>query len=187
MADDFILRVPPHSLRWFPEGERCEVAQPGDEFLIRHGTVFADAIAAGQKVMSITETELRGFTWLNHTAFAKDAITLSQMGPRGYEEAAIADYDKRLYCVAHYDVTPEQRQAAVLFDQSCANVDYGWSEYVDDILDGLTHLKFVGSWGDNIICSTHLTMVTMAMGFMPALMPNAVIPAHRAMWLGAKH
>lgn len=190
MTDTFRLIVPTHSLRWFPKGEHCHDAQPGDELIVRHHTVFADAIAIGQEAMALTQPELRGYTWPDHDAFVHGDVdgrtVVSEMGPRGYERRDLFDYVDKLYAVVHYDVSDELRANAVAFDNACSEIDYGWDEYVDDILDGLTHAKFSGSWGDNIICSTHLTLVTMALGFMPALNPNEVIPAHRAMWLGAR-
>ena len=165
-------------------------AVPGHEILVKHKTIFADAISVGQDTMVLTHPELQGFTWLDHCAFVRPTSNgqtmVAEMGPRGYERRPLLDYVAEEYCVVHYEVSDEQRTAAVNFDNSCSSVDYGWLEYIGDILDGISGLKFVGSWGDNIICSTHLTMVTMALGFMPALMPNAVIPAHRALWLGAK-
>ena len=190
MSDTFALVVPPHSIRWLPPGQDCHDAQTGDELLVKHNTILADAITIGQDAMALTRPQLRGYTSLDHNAFirgSKDGRTMvSEMGPKGYERRPLYDYVAHMYAVVHYEVADEQRSAAVAFDEAMKDVDYGWEEYVDDILDGLTHLKFVGSWGDNIICSTHLTLVTMAMGFMPALMPSAVVPAHRAMWLQAQ-
>lgn len=190
MSDTFRLIVPNHSVRWYPPGQHCVDAQTGDELLVKHSTIFADAITAGQEAMAVTRPQLRGYTWPDHDAFirgSKDGRTMvSEMGPRGYERRPLYDYVAHLYCVVHYTATDEQRGAAAAFDDACSGVDYGWDEYLADILDGITHLKFAGSWGDNIICSTHLTLVTMAMGFMPAFTPSAVVPAHRAMWLGAK-
>jgi hypothetical protein len=187
--DTFRLIVPSFTLRWFPKGEHCYDSTSGDELIVRHHTVMADAISIGQEAMALTRPELRGYTWPDHDAFIHlggPGAIVSEMGPRGYERRGLKDYQDELYAVVHYDVSDELRANAVAFDNACSEIDYGWDEYVDDILDGLTHAKFAGSWGDNIICSTHLTLVTMALGFMPALNPDQVVPAHRAMWLGAR-
>ncbi len=191
-AHRFRLIVPPHSVRWFPEGEHCSDAQPGDLFIVRHGTAFADAIAAGQRILSrTTERELRGYTWGDHVAFSRpspDGVpTLSEMGPHGYERRPVADYVARLYAVVHFEVSDELRSLAVAYDDACSGVTYGWAEFLPLVLDGLTSAQFSGSWGDAIICSTHLAIVLAGLGLFPDRPATAVIPAHFALWTGAGH
>lgn len=186
------LIVPPHEVRWFPEGEHCTDAEPGDLFIVRHNTVFADAIAAGQRVLAhTTEPELRGFTWGDHVAFSRPANngipTLSEMGPKGYERRPVYDYVAHLYAVVHFDVTDEQRKQAMAYDDACSGVTYGWAEYLPIIIDGLTSAEFAGSWGDAIICSTHLSIVLAGLGFFVDRPATAVIPAHFSYWTGAAH
>ena len=189
MSDKFQLIVPPHSVRWFPSGVHCYDPVQGDMILVKHKTVFADAICAGQEMMTLTEPELHGYTWCDHAAYlstaGQDAI-VDEMGPRGFESRKLYDYQARLYAVVHFEISDDQRATTVFFNQACSGVDYGWLEYIPLILDGLTDAKFAGSWGDAIICSTHLTMVMMGAGLFPDRPCNMVAPAHLALWVGAK-
>ncbi len=183
----FDLIVPPFSLRWFEAGEHCDDAQPGDILLINHGTPVSEAIDLGQKALSITEPDLLPFTWCTHDAFSRGDGLLSEMGFRGYERRQLLDYKHHLYAVGHFDVSDEARARALGYDDAMAGIDYGWAEYLPLILDGLTGAKFEGSWGNAVICSTHLTLVLMALGLFPDRLPGSVVPARTALWLGARH
>ncbi len=190
--DQLALYIPPCTVRWFPEGVHCADAVDGDLVLVKHPTIWADAISAGQHALVLTHPQLEGYTWLDHSAIVRghdgDLRTmLSEMGPRGYERRTLFDYHASLYCVVHFECSAIQREAAMRNDQACADVDYGWLEFAADIIDGLTDTEFVGSWGDSIICSVHCTLVLMGLGLFPNLNPAKVLPANLANWTGAKH
>lgn len=190
--DQLTLYVPPCSVRFFPEGEHCNDAVDGDLLIVKHSTIWADAISAGQHALALTHPEFAGYTWGDHSAIVRghDAdlrTMLSEMGPRGYERRALFDYQAHLYAVIHFECSAVQRVAAMRNDLACADVDYGWLEFAADILDGLIDAEFVGSWGDSIICSVHCTLVLMAMGLFPDVNPAKAIPANLALWTGAKH
>jgi hypothetical protein len=69
------------------------------------------------------------------------------------------------------------------YNQAMAGSEYGWLQYFDIALDAITHAHFTGTWGDTIICSTHVSLVLMGTGkFFPNCVPTAVIPAHFAYW-----
>jgi hypothetical protein len=189
--DELALTVPPHSVRWFEKGEHCADAVDGDLLLVRHHTLLADAISAGQEALLLTQPDLEGFTWNDHCAIIRGhdsslRTMVSEMGPRGYERRPLFDYQAELYAVVHFDVSTMQRETACLFDAACASVDYGWLEYLDLIVDGVTNAKFAGSWGDAIICSTHCALVLMGLGLFPDREPSNVIPAHFSLWTGAR-
>lgn len=160
----------------------------GDLLLVNHGTIFDDAVGIGQEALTLTEPELKGYTWCRHTGvirYQDGKPWVSEMGPRGYERRPIDGYDHELYAVVNFDASAEQRLTAMKFDEACSDVDYGWFEYFPLVIDGLTAAKFAGSWGDAIICSTHVTLVLMGLGAFPDRPPDAVTPAHWALWTGA--
>ena len=182
------LIVPPHDpLTWFPSGAHVVGAVAGDILLVDHGTDVARAIAVGQWFIAhTTQRELRGFTWNDHTAFVIDEGHVSEMGPRGHEIRALDVYDDQLCCLIHIRCTDVQRDAALAFDRSCWAAEYGWWQYVPFIVNGLTATRFAAGYGDDLICSTHVTMVAMAMGLFPDRPPESVMPAHVARWFDAK-
>jgi hypothetical protein len=189
-SDQLQLRVPPHIVRYFDKDERCEDAVDGDIVVIRHDTIFAKVIAEAQKLENKLHHNLDGFTEYDHTAFVRGKdengrIMLSEMGPRGYERRQIWDYDHLFYAVIHYEVSDELRTNGVLNDIACSNVDYGWSQYIGDVIDGIDNGKFSITFGDAIVCSCHVTLCAMAMGLMPDRPPSDVIPALIAKWHGA--
>jgi hypothetical protein len=191
VSDRFALVVPRHKLRWYEEGEAALDVRDGDTILVRHTTEFARLISAGQKALTVTQPELRGFTWCDHTAKIRGSIhgwpAVSEMGPRGYERRSIRDYDDELLCRVRWLVSDESIKRACAYDFCFTGIDYGWLEYLPAIIDGVTDAKLVGSWGDATICSGHVTMCDMGLGLFPDRPPNAVIPAHIAMWVDARH
>lgn len=178
--------VPPHEVRFFEVGETIPDPMDGDIWLVKHPTLFADAIVLGQKVLELSMPELRGFTWCDHNAYCRGGL-VSEMGPRGYERCSVLDYDAEVYAVARLDVDAAAISRANSFDEACGDVGYGWIEYLPIIIDGLTNSEFSGSWGDAIMCSTHVSMVAMAMGLFPTVPPSRVVPAQMAQWFGAAH
>ena len=179
------LIVPPHSVRYFPKGEHCTDAQPGDVLLVDHGTFSSDLILAGQRALAITEPEIKPFTWVTHNAFVRESDLVSEMGFKGYERRTLLDYKAYFYGVVHFDMSDEQRATTLAYDDACQGVEYGWAEFVPEVIDGLTRARFVGSWGSSIDCSTHVTLVMMGGGLFPDRSPYAVVPARVGLWVGA--
>jgi hypothetical protein len=183
------LLVPPHSRRWFPEGVHCTNPVDGDVILVRHVGDVATGISVGERLLAISQRELRDYTWLDHTAIIRlvdGKWMVSEFGPRGWEIRDLEDYVDRLYCVVHFDVSDEARANILDFDTSCHDSTYGWWQYLPIVVDGLTGLKFIGGWGDTMICSTHVTYCMMGAGFFPAIQPGSITPSHLALWFGAK-
>lgn len=189
MTSRLRLIVPEHSLRWFKAGEHCEDPTDGDILLVRHLGNVATGISVGEWLLAhTTQPELKGYTWLDHSAIirlVKGEWMVSEFGPRGWEIRPLAHYRDRLYCVVHFEMTLDQRANVLRFDDACHDATYGWWQYVPIVLDGLTGLKFNATWGDTMICSTHVTYVMMAGGFFPAVQPESVTPAHLALWFDA--
>ena len=183
------MLVPEHTIRWYGVGETCTDPVNGDIMLVKHKTLMGDAIAEAQKVLVITEPELKGYTWNNHSAFIRwqdSRPFVSEMGPKGYERRPLLGYEHELYCIINLQCAPAQRNQSLLSDQACEGLDYGWLEYLPFVLDGLTWAKFSASWGDAIICSTYVTLLAMAMGLFPDREPNGVAPCHLSLWFDAK-
>lgn len=191
MTSRLRLLVPPHSLRWYAEGSHCTNPNDGDILLVRHLTDVATGISIGEKILSrTTQKELKGYTWLDHTAIIRRNLVghsmVSEMGPRGWELRSLEEYRDRLYCVVDVEMEDVQRNALLKVDSACHGATYGWWQYVPIVLDGLTGAKLNATWGDTMICSTHVSYCLMAGGFFPAIQPESVIPAHLALWFGAK-
>jgi hypothetical protein len=176
-------------LRWFDEGQHCTDPVDGDIILVRHVGDLATGIAIGESVLAhTTQKELLGYTWLDHSAIIRliDGVWMvSEFGPRGWELRDLEDYADKMYCVVHVRMTAAQRDVVLDFDDSCHDATYGWIQYVPIVIDGLTGLKFIGGWGNTMICSTHVCYCYMGGGFFPAFQPQRVIPAHLALWFGA--
>ena len=183
------LRVPPCTIQWYPPGYHCIDSVDGDIFLIDHGTLVDDVIRLGQEALTITEPELKGYTWCEHTATRRGYIdgedALSEMGWKGYERRILANYAHRLYAKVHFEVDDVLRANAVANDVSCEGLEYGWEEYPPLVLDGLTGAQLACTFGDAIICSTKETLVMMGLGLMPDRLPSMVVPARIAYWVGA--
>lgn len=186
----FKLIVPPHTTRWFPEGEEIVGAVDGDLLLVDHGTWEDELIKIGQDALAITETDLHGYTWCAHDALVRGTIdgqtAVSEMGFHGYERRPILDYTKHNAALIHFDVSDEARATCVAYDEACEGVEYDWFEYVPFALDGLTGAKLSCAWGDTIICSTHVTMCLMGLGLFPDRPPTWVVPARTALWCRAE-
>ena len=188
MSHQLGLIVPPHSIRFFEQGEHCSDPQTGDLVLVDHGTWQDNLIQRGQEALTLTEPDLRGYTWCAHTAFVRDGSTgtLSEMGFRGYERRPLSDYAAHLYAVVNFTMNDEQRATMVSYDDACVGVGYGFLEYLPLIFDGLTDATFGGSFGDSLICSHHLTLLLMGGGLFPDRQADRVVPARLALWSGAE-
>jgi hypothetical protein len=185
------LVLPPFTVTWFPSGEEIVGAVDADLLLVDHGDLIDDTIRVAQWALSITETELRGYTWCAHTAIVRGEIdgvqAVSEMGLRGHERRPLANYKHRLVALVHFDVSPDQRATAVAYDVACETLEYGYEQYPVFVLDDLTGAKLACSWGDALICSTQDTMVLMGLGLFPDRPPAMVVPARMALWFGAKY
>ena len=183
------LTVPPFKVTWFPRGVDCADAEDGDLILMDHGTWEDDAIEVAQELLTLSEPDLKGYTWCAHTAYVRGIvdgeIMVSEMGPSGYERRPLKGYTHRQYAVVHFNVDDITREQADSFDEACQGLDYGWFQYPAIALDDLTGVKLACSWGDTIICSTHCTMVLMGLGLFPDRPPAMVVPARMAQWFKA--
>ena len=184
------LRVPPHTLRWYAEGAHCVDPQNGDLVLVAHSTFLARVIRFGQRLLAVFHPEYRGFTWANHSAlvrFGDDGFNLSEMGPRGHERRDLKDYQAKLYCVVHFEMSGAQVETVTLNDYSCKDIEYGFAQYPPMIFDCFTGGALWAGWGDAMICSTHTTECLMGGGLWPDVPAGGVFPARQAMWVGALH
>lgn len=176
-------------MRWYPEGQHCTNPTDGDVILVRHIGDVATGISIGESILSkTTQKELRDFTWLDHSAIIRNVggvWMVSEMGPRGWEIRKLEDYRDVLYCVVNVEMTDVQRNALLEVDSSCHGATYGWWQYLPIVVDGLTGAKLNATWGDTMICSTHVSYCLMAAGFFPSIQPESVIPSHLARWFGA--
>lgn len=178
------LLVPAHTLTWYGPGQRASGVRAGSILLVDHGGAASNFIRFGQKIESLTNRSLHGYTWNDHAAVVIQNDVVSEMGPKGHELRSLADYDDHVYCVIELAVSDEQRALGLAYDLSCHTVEYGWFQYPAFFVNAVG-FKFVGGWGSSIICSTHVTMVATAMGLFPTLPPSGVIPAHLSLWFGA--
>jgi hypothetical protein len=183
------LLLPQFTVRWYFEGEECTDSQDGDIFLIDHGTFFDTVIKDMQDVLALSEPELDGYTWCAHVAIRNGKMSgldaLSEMGPRGHERRTVSGYKHHVYAVVSFSVERDDRMTACEFDDACSGLDYGWLEYPPFAFDDLTGAKFACTWGDTIICSTHVTMCAMGLGLFPDRPPAMVAPARMALWFKA--
>ena len=115
-----------------------------------------------------------------------DAI-VSEMGPRGHELPNLRRYQFHLYAVVHFDVPVEQRQLVIDADARFDDVHYGFIEYPTLVINGLTNAKFAASYGDSMICSTHVAWCCKNIYFTLDRQDNATMPAHIAKAIGAAH
>lgn len=178
------LIVPPHRRTWYGPGEQPRAVTPGSILLVDHGNDVSTAIRWGQRVESLTNRAIRGFTWNDHAALVIDGDVVSEMGVRGHELRPLAHYDDRVECVVELLIDDESRVRGLAYDQSCHDVEYGFVQYPFFVADAFG-LKFMGGWGATMICSTHVTMCAMGMGLFPTLPPSGVLPAHLSAWFGA--
>lgn len=192
MSHALALRVPPHSVRWFKEGEHCADPRTGDLLLVDHLGPVARAITVGEWALQLTQKYLRDYTWCDHSAIISHGgeggqqPIVSEMGPHGHEMRALETYRHRLYAVVNFDVDDDARAQAVANDVACRDVEYGYVQYLAMMLNGLTGARLSVSWGSSIICSTHATLCLMGLGLFPDRQPASVAPCHLAWWTGAQ-
>jgi hypothetical protein len=176
---------------FYEAGEPLTDVKEGDFILVKHGDVFANAIEKGLTLEAILHHELKGFVWLDHTGFTRNDLTgvpwVSEMGPNGYERRSFAGYKDQLCARVRFDVSAEKIATACAYDEACEGIEYGWELYLPMILNGVDDGKFIGSWGDALVCSVHVTLLAMGIGLFPDRPAQAVDPARFAMWCGAKH
>jgi hypothetical protein len=96
-------------------------------------------------------------------------------------------YQDRLYCVVHFDVSDEDRALVIDADARFDDVHYGFLQYLPLMINGLTNAKFAASYGDSMICSTHVAWCCKNVYFTLDRQDNAVMPAHIAKIIGAAH
>lgn len=182
--------IPPHSVRWFPEGEHCANPQTGDIILVDHGTLASTVVEDLEKVAAWRQKELRPYTWCGHAGIIRTDLpggnTVSEMGFKGYERRPLETYRARLYAVVNFTVVAEQRIAAAQFDDAMAGADYGWLEYPAMALDDTTGLQLSVSNSDHVVCSAATMLVGAALGFMGDRLAVRTEPMRIAMWLGAR-
>lgn len=191
MGDHFSLVIPPHTIRWYEKGEHCTDPQSGDIILVDHGTIASNLIEEIEKMATVRESDLKGYTWCGHTAIIRTDLgptpIVSEMGFKGYERRELETYKARRYAVVNFDVVDAQRIAACAFDDSMKDADYGWVEYPAIVLDDVTGLQLDVSWSDHLICSAATMIVGSALGFMGSRLATRTEPMRIAMWLGAKY
>ena len=197
--------VPRHSIRWYGPGENCADPAPGDMLLVDHGTFVDRSIGVGERILAITEPDLKPYVWCRHAALAVEkapttegvyldsrrgprmtAGIVSEMGPRGHEYRAIEDYEHRLYAVVHFEVDDQARAQVTANDAAMHDIEYGWLQYAAFTVDGFTASRLSLAYGSAMICSTEVTMALMGCGFFPDRPPALVIPAHLARYVDAR-
>jgi hypothetical protein len=190
MNEDFQLVIPPLTVRFFERGQHCENPKDTDIILVDHGTIASTLIEDAEKIATIREPALDGYTWCGHAGVIRtsDAIVpmISEMGFWGYERRPLESYRARLYAVVSFDIDDTQRRAAAQFDNAMSGADYGWFEYPAIIVDDATGLQLDASWSDHVICSTHVMMVQAAAGFLGTRLAVRTEPMRLAMWCGAR-
>lgn len=183
----FSLVLPPHTVTWKDSPGLKPVT--GDILLVHRHDIASDAIDAGQKVLTLTEPSLKPYVWVTHVAYVRsggDDPIFSEMAFSGYRQRPLSELDDATWALAHFDFTDEQRASTLRNDDAMSKVEYGWTQYVPLILDGLTDAKFEGSWGSSMICSTHVTLALMGGGVFPDCPPSLVVPARIASWVDAQ-
>jgi hypothetical protein len=190
MSGHFGLVVPSHTVRFYEKGEHCTDPQNGDILLVDHGSIASTLIEDLEKLATIREPALRGFTWCGHVGIIRTDLgpetIVSEMGFKGYERRPFLDYKERLGAVVNLRIVPEQRAAMSAFDDAMVGAEYGWLEYPSIVADDVTGLGLSASYADHVICSAHAMIVGGAAGFMGDRLPVRVEPMRIAMWLGAK-
>ncbi len=190
MSGHFVPVVPPHTVRWFPEGEHCEDPQTGDILLVDHGTFASSLVEHLEGLATIRAPYLKGYTWCGHTAIVRSDLssvpTVSEMGFKGYERRPLWSYRARLYAVVNVQAVPEQRAAAAAFDDAMKGIDYGWLEYPEMALDDATGLQLSLSWSDHLVCSAATMTVASALGVFGDRLAVRMEPARVAYLFGAK-
>ena len=180
----------PVSLRWYEAGEHCADPIPGDVILVDHLTLLAKAISGGETIEShLWRKDLKGFTWLDHCGIIRNdsgEFMVSEMGPRGHELRPLIDYQARLYCVAHFDVTDDERNLVLASDADLVGIDYGWVQYLALIANGLSGTNISLALGDAIICSTAVARCAENIYFVFDRPAEDLIPSDIAKMVGAQ-
>ena len=180
----------PTSVRWYPEGEHCDDPIAGDIILVNHGTSLAWAISSGQTLAShLWRRDLKGYTWLDHCGIIRggvDGFIVSEMGPRGHEFRSLAHYQDRLYAIANFAVGDLSRARVLASDTRLHGIEYGFIQYPSLVINGLTSAAIAASYGESMICSTHVAWCAKNEYFTLDRQDNAAIPADIAKIIGAR-
>ena len=191
MSGSLRLIVPPRDIRFFEAGEPLTDVVEGDFILVKHADLFADAIEKSLTLESILHPQLEGYVWLDHCGFVRNDLLgvpqVSEMGAKGHERRPVAGYKDELCARVRFHVSGEKIATACAYDVACEDVEYGWELYLPMILNGIDGGKFIGSWGDALVCSVHVTLLAMGMGLFPDRPAWDVDPARFCMWTGARH
>lgn len=181
----FSLVLPSSTVTW--SGTPL-AAVTGDMLLVHRHDVASDVIDEGQKLIAITEPSLKPYVWATHVAYVREGGSdpiISEMSFSGYRQRPLSEFATSTYALVHFDFSDEQRASTLINDNSLKGIDYGWTQYVPLIIDGITNAEFEGSWGSSLICSTHCTLVLMGGGVFPDRPPGLVVPARMASWVKA--
>ena len=186
----FASHVPAFTRTWSAKGDPLPITSEADVILIRHSTLWATAIAGAQALGEVAHPEWKGYTWTNHTGvsrkMADGSMGVSQMGPRGYERVAASEYVDKEACVIHFDVSDELRANAVRNDEAMSGIDYGWLEYLPDVINEFTHEDLAVTIRNHVVCSAHAALVVMGLGFFPPIVPTGMMPVQWALLTDAR-
>lgn len=198
MAQHLFTRITPPivSVKYYLHGELPLPADwgYGDAILVRHGptahksNLLAEAIAAGQRVLAISESELKNYTWPDHVCIISDKDqngnpVVSEFGPSGFAKRGLDGYEAEVYAIVHFDFSPEQRANILAYNASMQMVSYGFLEYPGLAIQALTlgEFSFSATFDNSVICSTHTGMCLAASGcFFPDRIYTSLAPAHLA-------
>jgi hypothetical protein len=106
--------VPPHTLSWFPSGERV-ISVPGDILLVETADIEGMLVRFGERLRG-----KRKYAWTNHSAATIDGDEVAQATARGFVSSPLARYTPYLVCVVHpTEATAAQVRAAVELSTWC--------------------------------------------------------------------
>lgn len=173
------------TVRYFPAGQHCQDALPGDLVLVRHTGLVAAAIRFVERLRR--PRGVLGRFWdeyycgWNHAAIVIDGDRISEEASRGDVFTLLSTYVALDYAVVHFDGRPQdQTDNVVKFAKSLLGSDYGYLTFVADLFNACTGMELSLGWHDHMVCSTASCRALERGDLIPDRSPYSVTPAHLA-------
>jgi uncharacterized protein YycO len=177
VTDLEIPYAPPSTHRWFPAGEHCTDAMPGDLVLVRGGGYVDGVIRLGERLPAAGQ-----YAFVNHAAITLADDQLSEQEAKGNKVVPLAKYQAVDYVVVQFQIGNEQRSAVVDLAKACSRDQYGWPSIVGITFDIITGARLSIGVGSRMICSTMAAYCLVAGGLRPDKDLDAVLPSDLMRW-----
>lgn len=169
--------------RYFPAGQHCEDAQPGDLILVKSPGLFGTLIRWAERIRcpkGLSRGTWDGFCGWNHAMIAIDDNFVSQEAGKGDVFTPLSTYVAIDYVVLHLAMPSTERTNVVAFARSILGTGYGFFTLPADLFNAVTGVEVAFGWGNRMVCSTASCRALERAGLIPERSPYAVTPAHLA-------